>query len=150
MEAKDAEIARQQRELQALRVRTYCCKVWFCSRSSTCKSSEVDIFYKFMLWSFMLSKLSHLQQQAQEKDVEAHRQQRELQALRVRTCCYKVWFAVVTPARVCKWYKFMLWVNCLTSMHAATGPGERCWSSERAASTASKELSITARVWFVW
>ena len=30
------------------------------------------------------SKMSHLQQQAQEKDAEVHRQQRELQALRVR------------------------------------------------------------------
>ena len=38
VEAKDAEIARQQRELQALRVRTYCCKVWFCSSSSSSSS----------------------------------------------------------------------------------------------------------------
>ena len=32
-------------------------------------------------------KMSHLQQQAQEKDAEVHRQQRELQTLRVRTYC---------------------------------------------------------------
>ena len=31
---------------------------------------------------------SYLQQQAQEKDAEVHRQQRELQTLRVRTYCY--------------------------------------------------------------
>ena len=79
MEAKDAEIDRQQRELQTLRVRTYCYKVWFCS-SNTSKSSEVDIFYKFML---LINSPTSMQQQAQEKVAEV---QRELQALRVRNC----------------------------------------------------------------
>ena len=37
----------------------------------------------------IISKVSHLQQQAQEKDAEVHRQQR---ALRVSTYCYKLVF----------------------------------------------------------
>ena len=36
--------------------------------------------------------MSHLQQQAQEKNAEIHRQQRNLQTLRVRTYCYKLTF----------------------------------------------------------
>ena len=46
---------------------------------------------EFWAWSDVQSKMSHLQEQAQEKDAEVHRQQREvhrqqreLQALRVR------------------------------------------------------------------
>ena len=48
------------------------------------------------------SKMSHLQQQAQEKDAEVHRQQRELQTLRVRTYCYILAFVtlVVIPVRM--------------------------------------------------
>ena len=45
--------------------------------------------------------MSELQQQAQEKDAEVCRQQRELQALRVRTHCYKltlVTFVVMTAS----------------------------------------------------
>ena len=44
---------------------------------------------------------SYLQQQAQEKDAEVHRQQRELQTLRVRTYCYELAFVtlVVIPVR---------------------------------------------------
>ena len=37
----------------------------------------------------------HLQQQAQEKDAEVHRQQRELHTLRVRTWCYKLAFVTL-------------------------------------------------------
>ena len=48
------------------------------------------------------SKMSHLQEQAQEKDAEVHRQQRELQTLRVRTYCYILAFVtlVVIPVRM--------------------------------------------------
>ena len=48
------------------------------------------------------SKMSHLQQQAQEKDAEVHRQQRELQTLRVRTYCYILAFVtlVLIPVRM--------------------------------------------------
>ena len=48
------------------------------------------------------SKIPHLQQQAQEKDAEVHRQQRELQTLRVRTYCYILAFVtlVVIPVRM--------------------------------------------------
>ena len=48
------------------------------------------------------SKMSHLQQQAQEKDAEVHRQQRELQTLRVRTYCYELAFVtlVLIPVRM--------------------------------------------------
>ena len=63
---KDAEVHRQQRELQALRVS--------------------NIIYALII----RNKMSHFQQQAQEKDTEVHRQQRELQALRVRIYCYKL------------------------------------------------------------
>ena len=37
----------------------------------------------------LVDTMSQLQQQAQEKDTEVHREQGELQALRVRTNCYK-------------------------------------------------------------
>ena len=37
----------------------------------------------------------HLQQQAQEKDAEVHRQQRELHTLRVRTWCYELAFVTL-------------------------------------------------------
>ena len=47
-------------------------------------------------------KMSHLQQQAKEKDAEVHRQQRELQTLRVRTYCYILAFVtlVLIPVRM--------------------------------------------------
>ena len=37
----------------------------------------------------------HLQQQAQEKDAEVHRQQKELHTLRLRTYCYKLAFVTL-------------------------------------------------------
>ena len=37
----------------------------------------------------------HLQQQAQEKDAEVHRQQRELHTLRVRTWYYELAFVTL-------------------------------------------------------
>ena len=43
--------------------------------------------------------MSHLQQQAQEKDAEVHRQKGELQAPRVKTYCYKVCSCNVDPER---------------------------------------------------
>ena len=40
----------------------------------------------------------HLQQQAQEKDAEVHRQQKELHTLRLRTYCYKLAFVTLVMA----------------------------------------------------
>ena len=78
MEAKAAENARQQRVLQTLRVR--------------------NIFYNARIHALIImTKMSQLQQRAQEKDADVCRQQRELQALRVRTYYYK--FVFVTLVR---------------------------------------------------
>ena len=69
----------------------------------------------------IMTKISQLQQRAQEKDVDVYRQQRELQVLRVRTYYYKFVFVTLVssiPARVHKPFilvisrKISSWLQC--------------------------------------
>ena len=46
----------------------------------------------------IMTKISQLQQRAQEKDVDVYRQQRELQVLSVRTYYYKLVFVTLVSS----------------------------------------------------